>query len=62
MVSGVQFLEQGLGLLQVKRVKTFSEQVIDRSEKIVGFLPFPMPALEPRHAHRCVKLPRLRLP
>ena len=53
MVSGVQFLEQGLGLLQVKPVKTFSEPVIDRSEKIVGFLPFSMPAPEPRHAHRC---------
>ena len=40
--SGVQLIEQRLGLFQIKRVEAFGEPAIDRSEKIAGFLPLAL--------------------
>ena len=37
-LSGVQLVEQRLGLLQIERVKTLGEPAINRSEKIAGLL------------------------
>ena len=41
-LSGVQLIEQRLGLLQVQRVKALGEPVVDRREKIVGLVPLPL--------------------
>ena len=38
-LSGVQFVEQRLGLFQIERVEAFGEPAIDRSEKIAGSRP-----------------------
>ena len=40
--SGVQLIEQGLGLLQIERVEAFSEPAVDRSEKITSFIPLAL--------------------
>ena len=34
-----QLLQQGLGLLQIKRVEAFGEPAVDRSEKVTGLIP-----------------------
>ena len=47
-----QFVEQGLGLLQIERIEPFGEPAVDRREKIAGLIPFALVAPEPRHAHR----------
>jgi hypothetical protein len=47
-LSGVQLVEQRLGLLQIARVEAFSEPAVDRSEKIAGFIPLPLITPEPR--------------
>ena len=52
-----QLVEQGLGLFQVQRVKALGEPAVDRSEQIVGLLPFTLIALEPRHAHCGAEFP-----
>jgi hypothetical protein len=51
-LSGVQLVEQGLGLFQIERVEAFGEPAIDRSEKIAGVIPLGLIAPQPRHAHR----------
>jgi hypothetical protein len=38
-LSGVQLIEQRLGLLQIERIEAFREPAIDRSEEIVGLVP-----------------------
>ena len=40
--SGIQLVEQRLGLLQVERVEAFGEPAIDRSEKIAGLMLAPL--------------------
>jgi len=40
-LSGVQLVEQGLGLLQIERVEAFGEPAIDRSEQFANPLRFP---------------------
>jgi len=56
-LSGVQLVEQSLGLLQIERVEAFGEPAVDRSEEIVGLLPLALIAPEPRHAHRRAQFP-----
>jgi hypothetical protein len=51
-VSSCQLVEQLLSLLQVERVKPFTEPAVDRSEQTAGFIPLALIAPEPRHAHR----------
>ena len=48
-LSGVQLIEQSVGLLQIERVETLGEPAIHRSEKIAGLIPLALIALEPRH-------------
>ncbi len=50
-LSGVQLIEQRLGLFQIERVKTFIEPAVDRSEQFAGLLRLSLIAPEPRHAH-----------
>ena len=59
--SGVQLIEQRLGLLQIERVEAFGEPAIDWGEKIAGLIPLALIAPEPRHAHRRAQLPGLCL-
>ena len=59
--SGVQLIEQRLGLLQIERVEAFGEPAVDRSEKIAGLIPLALIAPEPRHAHRGAQFPGLCL-
>ena len=61
LLSGVQLVEQSLGLLQVERVKAFGEPAVDWSDKIAGLIPFALIAFEPRHAHRGAQFPGLCL-
>jgi hypothetical protein len=42
-LSGVQLVEQGLGLLQIKRIESFAEPAVDRNEKIAGDQAVPQP-------------------
>ena len=60
-LSGVQFLEQDLGLLQVERVKAFGEPAIDRGEEIASRITLALIAPQPRHAHRRPQFPGLCL-
>ena len=60
-LSDVHLIQQGLGLLQIERVEAFGEPAVDRSEKIVGLLPFSLIAPKPRHAHRRAQFPGLCL-
>ena len=48
-----QLVEQGLGLLQIERIKALGEPAVDRSEKIAGLLPLALIAPEPSYAHCC---------
>jgi hypothetical protein len=41
-LSGVQLIEQRLGLFQIKRIEALSEPAIDRSEKIAGPVAFTL--------------------
>ena len=50
-----QFVEQGLGLLQVQGVKALGEPAVDRSEKIAGLVPLPPISPKPCHTHRCAQ-------
>ena len=47
MVSGVQLIEQRLGLLQIERVEAFGEPAIHRREKLAGLIPLALIASEP---------------
>jgi len=42
LVSGVQLIKQGLGLLQIERVEALGEPAVDRSEKIAGRIPLAL--------------------
>src|ERR1700747_3196017 len=55
-----QLVEQGLGLLQVRRVKALGEPAVDRSEKFLGLIPLPLIAPQPRHADSRAKLKGFR--
>ena len=50
--SGVQLVEQRLGLLQVERVEAFGEPAEDRSQKFAGLVPLALITPEPCEAHR----------
>ena len=52
MASGGQLVEQRSSFFQIARVKPFGEPTVDRSEKLASFIPLPVIAPEPRHAHR----------
>ena len=56
-LSGVQFVEQGLGLLQIERVEAFGEPAVDRSKKLAGRIPLALIAPQPRHSHRRAQFP-----
>jgi hypothetical protein len=51
-LSGAQFIEQRLRLLQIERIEAFGEPALDRSEKLASLFPLALIAPEPRHAHR----------
>ena len=42
-------MEQGLGLLQIRRIEAFGEPAVDRSEKIAGLIPFALIRKSPDH-------------
>ena len=48
LLSGLQLIEQSLGLLQITRVEPFSEPAVDRSEKIACLIAFALIAPQPR--------------
>jgi hypothetical protein len=52
-LSGMQFVEQRLGFLQIAHVEAFGEPAIDRSEQLASLLGFALVAPEPREAHCC---------
>jgi hypothetical protein len=56
-LSGVQLIDQCLGLLQVKRVEALGEPRVDWREEVMGFCALALVAPEPRHAHRCAQFP-----
>ena len=62
-LSGVQLIEQSLGLLQIERVEAFREPAIDRSEQFASLLRFAPVAPEPCEPGRRAQLktPRLLL-
>jgi len=47
-LSGVQLVEQGLGLLQIARIEAFGKPAVDRSEKIACLIAFALIAPQPR--------------
>src|SRR6202047_396415 len=53
-----QLVEQGLRLLQVRRVETLGEPAVDWSEKFSDLIPLPLIAPQPRHAHGSCAAPR----
>src|SRR6185312_11604288 len=55
----VQFIEQRLGLLQARRIKSFGEPAVDRSEKITGLAALVLFAPEARQADRCPEFKEL---
>jgi len=58
----MKLAEQGLGLSKIARVKSFSEPIIDRREKVSCRLPFSLIAQEPRQARGRAQFPRFCLP
>src|SRR5271156_4460512 len=58
-LSGVQFLEQDFGLLQIKRVEAFREPAINRSKQFTSLLRVPLVAPEAREAHCGAQFPGL---
>ena len=58
---GPQFLQQGIRLLEVGRVKTLGEPAIDRRQQLVRLGPLaPLPP-QAGQAHRGAQFQRLRL-
>jgi hypothetical protein len=55
--QGNQFVEQRLRLLQIARIKPFSEPAVDGSEKLTSLISLPLIAPEPRHAHCGTEFP-----
>ena len=58
-LSSAQLLQQRLGLLQMVRIKSFSEPAVDRREKITGFAAPVLFAPEARQADRCPQFQEL---
>src|SRR6267142_2885580 len=58
-LSGVQLLQQRLGLPQVERIKSFGEPAVDRRKKITGFAAPVLFAPEARQADRCPQFEEL---
>jgi hypothetical protein len=58
-LSVVQLIEQRLGLLQARRIKSFGEPAVDRSEKITGFATPVLLEAEARQADRCMQFQEL---
>src|SRR4051794_35204015 len=58
-LSGVQLLQQQLGLLQVERIKSFGEPAVNGREKITGFAVPVLFAPEARQADRCLQFQEL---
>jgi hypothetical protein len=54
--SGLQLIEQRLGLLQIERVETLGKPPIDRSEQFASLLWLTLIPQEPHHAHRRAQL------
>ena len=52
-----QFLQQRLGILQVKRVEALGEPAVDRREKVMGLWPLTLIAPQPSHAHCGAEFP-----
>src|SRR6516165_1019914 len=56
-----QLVEQGLGLLQVQRVKALGEPAIDRRQQITGFVTSTLLLEQPGKAGRGTQFERFRL-
>ena len=56
-----QFLEQRLGLLQVRRIKPLSEPAIDLRQHLLGFFCLALLLPQPAQAHDGPQLQRFRL-
>src|SRR5262245_66610951 len=64
MSTGValrQRFKQGLGLLEVGRVKAFGEPVIHRGKQVMGFLAFPLLLPESSQARSSTEFERFGL-
>jgi len=53
-----QRVEQGLGLLQVMRVKSLGEPAVDLSERLPGLIPPILPVEQPRETHAGAQVER----
>src|SRR5437899_2809674 len=56
-----KLVEQRLRVLQIARIKPLGEPAVDRSKKLVSFLPPALIAPEPCHTHRGAEFPGFRL-
>ena len=54
-----QLIEQRPGILQVRRIETFGEPIVDRIEQITAFRAFALVTPEPGEADRCPQLQEL---
>ena len=57
MALSMKLAEQGLGLSQVARVKTFGEPIVDGLKKVTCRLSFSLIAQKPRQAHGRAQFP-----
>ena len=55
-----QLIQQRLRVLQVRRIETFGEPVVDRTKQVTGFHVLALVAPEPSEAGRCPQLKELR--
>ena len=51
-----QRLQQRLRILQVSRIKTLGEPMVDWCQEVMGFLAFPLLLPQAGEAHRCTQL------
>src|ERR1700733_4532097 len=58
--TSCQLIQQRLRVLQVRRIETFGEPVVDRTEQIASFCTLALVAPEPGEASRCPQLEELR--
>ena len=56
-----QFLDQRFRLLQILRIKPFSEPVVNLRQHNACFVMLALLLPEAREAYRCAQFPRLRL-
>ncbi len=54
-----QLIQQRLRVLQVRRIETFGEPIVDRTEQITGLRALALVAPEPGEAGRCSQLEEL---